>query len=308
MAHRRWEAELAEFRAESQVSSPDLELRAAAILQDALADLVPASADECLRRMVAAGRRVIAAQPASAGIFRLVNDMLWAAAETSDADAMRVRALGSLAERYEAGRAALGALVQAARPWLVRYPVVMTYSRSEAVLGALLAVHAERQQFTVLCGESRPRLEGQLLAYELGTGGVRVTLGIDMALFGWLPTASALVVGAEGVSSAGVAVKTGTQALLRAAAELELPRIVLASTARFLPAEYAPGPEPPSAEPDEIMPPIRNVTVRNQILEAAPLELVSFLVTEGGRLELTTLRERLTALRVYPGLVGAPAR
>ncbi len=308
MAHRGWEAELKALRSEAHASGRDRELRAAAILQGALADLAPANAEDCLRQIMAAGRRVIAAQPASAAIFRLVNDMLWAASHGTDADAMRTQALASLAERYEAGRAAEQALADQAGAWLARYPAVMAYARSEALVAALLGAQARRKDLAVVCGESRPGLEGQLLAQELGSAGVPVTLGIDMALFGWLPTVAALILWSEGVSALGLAVKVGARALLEAAADRGIPRIALATTIDFLPAEYVSTPDQPAADPDEIMPPTKNVSVRNQTLEAAPLELVSFLLTEGGRMDPPAVRDALAALQVFPGLVGVPAR
>ncbi|NLD71251.1 MAG: hypothetical protein GX649_00880 [Chloroflexi bacterium] len=308
MARRGWQADLNELRRDTRSGSADLELRATGILQGAVGDSVPAEPDAYRRMLMNLGRQIIAAQPTMAGIFRLVSDLLWAVGDLSTAEAMRLGALTYLDGRYQASQADLEALTGKARQWLGRYPVIMTYSRSEDVREALLAVNERRRQFEVLCSEARPGLEGQVLAYELGAAGVRVTLGVDMALFGWLPQASALVIGADSIAMAGVVNKIGTAALLRAAAERDIPRIVLSTSNRFLPGDYALPPEFRAGEPEEIMPPARSVVVRNPYYELAPLELVSFVLSEEGRLDVPALRARLANLRVYPGLIGREGR
>jgi len=306
VARRGWQTDLNEFRRDTRSGSEDLELRATGILQGAIGDSVPTEAAAYRRLLMNVGRQVIAAQPTLAGVFRLVNDLLWIAGDAPTGEAMRLRALSYLDGRYEASQADLQGTVARARQWLAHYPVVMTYAHSIVVREALLAVNERRREFEVLLSEARPGLEGQVLAYELGAGGVRVTLGVDMALFGWLPAASAVVVGADGVSLSGVVCKVGTGALLRAATELEIPRIVLCASSRLLPADYTLPPVLRVGEPEEIMPPARSVVVRNPYTELAPLDVVSHVITEEGRLEVSALRERLAALRVYPGLIGRP--
>jgi translation initiation factor 2B subunit (eIF-2B alpha/beta/delta family) len=304
VARRGWQTDLNEFRRDARSGSADLVLRATGILQGAIGDSVPTEATAYRRLLMNVGRQVIAAQPTLAGVFRLVNDLLWVAGDAPTGEAMRLRALAYLDGHYEASQADLQGVVARARQWLARYPVVMTYAHSIVVRDALLAVNERRREFEVLLSEARPGLEGQVLAYELGAGGVRVTLGVDMALFGWLPMASALVIGVDGVSLAGAMCKVGTSALLRAAAEREIPRYVLCTSSHLLPADYTLPPVLRSGEPEEIMPPARSVVIRNPYTEVAPIELVSFVITEEGRMEVPALRERLAALRVYPGLIG----
>jgi len=303
MARRRWRSDLAELRRDTRSGAAELEVRAVIVLQDAISESVPEDLASYRRWLVSTGRQVIAAQPSMAGIFRLVNDMLWYVRDARSGAEMRTWALHFLDDHQERARRVQESLSARAAEVLSRYHTIMTYSRSSTVLGALQRMAEGDSDFRVICGEGRPGLEGQLLAFELGSAGVPVTLGIDMALFGWLSDASALVVGADSVSSAGVVNKVGTRELLRAALELELPRFVLCTTTKFLPESYVTQ-GLREGDPEEIMPGTENVTVRNPYFELAELELVSFFVTEDACLEPGQLGERLQHIRIYPGLLG----
>jgi translation initiation factor eIF-2B subunit delta len=180
----------------------------------------------------------------------------------------------------------------------------MTYSRSATVLQALLDLGRRNPSLRVYCGEGRPNYEGQLLALDLGGAGVAVTLGIDMALFDWLPEVGALVVGADSVSHEGIVNKVGTRELMVAAAQREIPCIVLASTDKFLPNEYSVSQTLRGGDPDEVMGPAKNVTILNPYFGVTPPYLVSVLVTEQGPMPMHTVLEQLAALRIYPGLMG----
>jgi translation initiation factor 2B subunit (eIF-2B alpha/beta/delta family) len=150
--------------------------------------------------------------------------------------------------------------------------------------------------------------EGQSLATELGWAGLQVTLGIDMALFGWLPEVDALVIGADSLSISGLVNKTGTTALMRVAADLDIPRILLCTSSKFLPRNASLERGMCEGDPGEIMPTSsQNITIRNCYFEIAPLDLVSTLITEKGPLDHAQLAEALGRIRAYPKLLGIKA-
>mgnify|MGYP005836535669 CR=1 FL=1 len=305
MARIQWRTELEKLRRDNRSGAAEIAEQALHLLIDVIGDSVPAGVISYRNWLIRISRELVAVQPSMGILFRLVNDMLWACDEAMNAEAMRQGALQFLQSYQERSQAALQALTEHAAQVLARYPVLMTYSRSSTVLNALTAMSERGWHGRVLCGEGRPMLEGQSLANELAWVGVDVTLGIDMALFGWLPEANAIVVGADSLAMAGVINKIGTAALMRAATETELPCIVLCTTQKFLPNDYLVGSNLRSGDPEEIMPiSSKNITVRNVYFDVTPLELVTTVITEKGPLEGEQVREELEQLHTYPGLRG----
>ena len=279
------------------------------MLIDAVGDSVPGTAGAYRATLVRLSRQLMAAQPAMAPLFRLVNDMLWEVGDAPSGGAMRLGALTYLQEYQARHEAALEALAQRAAEFLAPHArpgsAIMTYSRSSTVSRVLQVLRVGNRDLRVYCSEGRPVLEGQALASELAWADVEVTLGVDMALFGWLNEVQALVVGADSLSAAGLVNKIGTAPLMRAAAEHELPRIVLCTGDKLLPGDYMLQQGLRSGDPEEIMPiASRRLTVRNVYFDVTPLELVSTVITERGPLERATLLAELAALRTYPGLMG----
>ena len=143
------------------------------------------------------------------------------------------------------------------------------------------------------------------MASELSWIGLKVTLGIDMALFGWLAEASVLVLGADSLAVSGVVNKIGSAELVRAALALGIPRVVLCTTHKFLPAEYPVAQHLRAGDPGEIMPlSDEKIAVRNEYYDMTPLESISTVITEKGPLGIDQLGEELGRVRAYPGLCG----
>jgi len=300
----QWETDLEDLSADTSSGAAEIEVRATAVLRLAIADSIPAEVAAYRRWLARIGRRLISARPSMASVFRLVNDMLWDSSEVSTGSDLRDATLAFLDERRTKTEEMLTALVARAGRALVGRSSIITYSRSSTVLRVLLHVARSGQEVRVICGEGRPGLEGQLLAIELGAAGIPVMLGIDMALFGWLSRADALVVGADSISTAGFVNKVGTGALVSAAASQGIPTIVLSTSTKFLPEGYSAVQDLRSGDPDEVMPATQSVTVRNPYFELVPLDDVSMVICEEGPLRGGALEDWLSELKIYPGLMG----
>ena len=300
-----WRSEIDLLRSDNRSGAEEITLRAVELLNDLVGESIPGDAAAYRVWLLRLGRELLAAQPWMGILLRLVNDMLWACAPAKSGEQVRRAALEYLQNFPYVAAADLEGLAGHALTALAPYPTVMTYSRSSTVLRALSDLAARKRRVHVYCGEGRPMLEGQSLASELGWAGVDVTLGVDMALFGWLPEVKALVVGADSLSPEGLVNKLGTAELMRAALEHEVPRIVLCTTRKFLPqGAVLPG-RLREGDPDEIMPSTNErVTVRNVYFDLTPLDLVSLVITEKGPLDQDALRHELARLRVYEGLRG----
>lgn len=305
MPRTPWRTALDQLRRDNRSGASEITITALHMLIDVVGDSVPGSAGAYRSWLVRTSRELVAAQPAMASLFRLVNDMLWEVDTAPTGERMRQAALSYLQNYQARNEAALDALEQSAVAFLTSYAGIMTYSRSATVARALRALRQGNRNLRVFCSEGRPALEGQALASELAWADIDVTLGVDMALFGWLGEVRALVVGADSLSASGLVNKLGTEPLMRAAAERDLPRIVLCTGMKLLPGDYVLQQGLRSGDPEEIMPvSSKHLTVRNVYFDVTPLDLVSTVITERGPLGHTELLAELSGLQTYPGLRG----
>jgi translation initiation factor 2B subunit (eIF-2B alpha/beta/delta family) len=305
MPRTPWRTALDQLRSDHRSGAAEITLNALHMLIDVVGDSVPDSADAYRKWLVRTSRELVAAQPAMASLFRLVNDMLWETDAAATGERVRQGALTYLQNYQARNEAALDGLVQHAVEFLAHHTTIMTYSRSSTVARVLQALREGNRNLHVYCSEGRPVLEGQALASELAWAEIDVTLGVDMALFGWLGEVRALVVGADSLSATGLANKIGTAPLMRAAAERELPRVVLCTTAKLLPGDYVLQQGLRFGDPEEIMPvSSKRLTVHNVYFDITPLDLVSTVITERGPLQHAELLDELSGLHTYPGLRG----
>jgi translation initiation factor 2B subunit (eIF-2B alpha/beta/delta family) len=297
----QWDSSLDDLSRDTRSGAQEIATRAMHLLIDTIGDSDPAGAISYRQWLLRISRQLVAAQPAMGILFRLVNDMLWAADGAIGAAEMRQAALDHL-QQFQAREAmALFNLVETASAHLAQYRAIMTYSRSSTVLRTLS--ESKSKKLRVYCSEGRPMYEGQTLASELGWAGVQVILGIDMSLFSWLPEVEALIIGADSLGLTGLVNKIGTAELVRAAAEIDIPRIVLTTTSKFMPNDFLAGQHIHRGDPEEIMPvSSSNVDVRNITFDVTPLELITMVISEKGPLQGEHLLEELDAVRTYPGL------
>jgi translation initiation factor 2B subunit (eIF-2B alpha/beta/delta family) len=300
-----WQNGLNELRRDHRSGASEILGKALDLLIDAIADSTVGSASAYHAWLLRIARQLIGTQPAMGVLFRLVNDMLWACHAAATGTLMRQQAL-DFCQAYRARRGlAMDALVSHAAQYMGRNLTLLTYSRSATVAHVLEALGQSQPNLHVLCSECRPLLEGQALASQLAWAGVRVTLGVDMALFGWLPEANALVVGADAIAGGGLVNKLGTAELAHAAHRIELPVLVVCTTDKLLPTDYALAQGLRAGKPDEIMPVSNdNVTILNPYFDITPLELVTAVLTEEGVLAGESLKQRLGTIQIYPGLRG----
>ncbi|MGE0042184.1 MAG: hypothetical protein AB7H88_12600 [Vicinamibacterales bacterium] len=227
--------------------------RGAAALASALAPILVRARAESPDALDEIARLVRAGQPVMAGLHHLV-----AAALADRAAPGRLAQALRAVERAPAALARLGA--GAIRHEAHRRPLrLVTWSGSGSVAAAILAA-APAEPLQVTLGEGRPAMEGTRLALDLSSAGVAVEVLEDGAVTTALPSASAVVIGADAVGRDGFINKAGSLGLAAAAQRLGVPVLVLATRDKYvrrLP-EIPPG----------------------HLFERVPLDLVSHFVTE----------------------------
>jgi translation initiation factor 2B subunit (eIF-2B alpha/beta/delta family) len=168
-------------------------------------------------------RALVLSMPAMAAVTTVANVALRAVEQLGLQSVGK--ALDSLREAIEADRRA-AATALCAR---VQEPVdLVTLSAHAAVAEAIL--HLQRRELLrgVICGESRPLLEGTALARWLVAQGCNTTLVPDAGLAEFLQPGALLVVGAEAITPTHVMHKRGIRMLATWARLAGVPRILLA--------------------------------------------------------------------------------
>lgn len=307
MARLNWQARIAQLRRDQHINISELTWRVADLLIEAISAHSAGSVSGTRRWLLDIGRQVIAAKPAAAPVFRLVNGMLWSADGADSAGDVRRAAIEHLVAYEASVEQATARLVLQVSEALAPYRRLMVYAGGDIARRALMMIATMRPDSPpqLYCGEERPGFTGLALASELAAAGLPVTIGIDLALFGWLPRMPVLVVGCEALSRMGLVGRLGTAPLVALARELELPVLAICPGNRMLPEEYAVDIAAAQGDPAQIMSTADdNLTVSNAQLDITPLESMTAVISEGGALAGPELRQALAEIHIYPGLRG----
>jgi translation initiation factor 2B subunit (eIF-2B alpha/beta/delta family) len=205
---------LAAIRADKHSGAAEILERAAQVLR---ALDPPASAEEARSLIADSCRALVDAQPLMAPLVNLTKRVT-AACEDCATAAEAVEAAALAARRFaEAARDAASVAALQAAALIGDGQRVVTHSRSSTVLRAFLAAARKGTRFEVIATESRPMLEGRVLARTLGESGIRVTLIADAAASLALDDADLVMLGADQVTQSGVVNKIGTRMIALAA-------------------------------------------------------------------------------------------
>ncbi|MDE0030918.1 MAG: hypothetical protein OXU42_16140 [Deltaproteobacteria bacterium] len=279
--------------------------------QQAAAPRGTAGSGEIAALLLELGNALIDAHPAMAPLYNLFGALLecvqdgdTGGAGTAGRDDIpgRVRrAAAAFVERMDAHNRAIGrrfgAIVEPGT-------AIFTHSASSTVRAALLSCRDAGRRFTVHCTESRPVGEGSALARELAGRGIAATLSTDSLAFALLRRSerAMLVVGADAVTPHGVVNKAGTLGLAAAAGSWGVPFYVLAGSEKFLPSA-SPDRHLRERPPEEILAEIpEGLRVVNRYFDLTPLDCVTAIITEEGRLTAEGAIRKLAQCRVHPGL------
>jgi ribose 1,5-bisphosphate isomerase len=164
---------------------------------------------------------------------------------------------------------------------------LLTLCRSTTVLSILKMVAAQGKEIHVYVAESRPDLEGRMMAADIAELGLRVTLCTDFAARVFLQDVDHMLAGGEAIAANGAVVsKVGTAALAELCHEARV-RVLLALGSYKFSKETIVGRLIALEEGDpervvsagETSP---RVTVRNPLFDVTGAEHIDALITELG--------------------------
>ncbi len=164
---------------------------------------------------------------------------------------------------------------------------ILTLCRSTTVLTILKKVVEQDKKIEVFVAESRPDLEGRLLANEVAALGIHVTLITDFAARIFLPDIDLLLAGGEAIAANGAIVsKVGTATLAELCHEARV-RVLIAVGSYKFSHETLLGRLITLEEgnPEQVVPrgqinPI--ITVRNPLFDVTGHEYIDAFITERG--------------------------
>ncbi|MFX1563522.1 MAG: translation initiation factor eIF-2B [Promethearchaeota archaeon] len=164
---------------------------------------------------------------------------------------------------------------------------ILTLCRSTTVLTILKEVAAQGKEIQVFVAESRPDLEGRLMAAEVAALGIPVTLITDFATRIFLPDIDLMLAGGEAITANGAVVsKVGTATLAELCHEARVRVLLALGSYKFSPETMVgrlitlEEGNPNQVIPEKDVSP--NVTVRNPLFDITGPDHIDVLITELG--------------------------
>ncbi|MFW6120449.1 MAG: translation initiation factor eIF-2B [Petrotogales bacterium] len=245
---------------------------------------------------------LVKAQSTMAPIFNLANKTLLAVNNLTNAEEIRQTVNASCHKFIKELDKADQTVSKFAADLVRDKSTIIVHSYSSTVLKALQLAKKEKKDFDIICTESRPMKEGMHLAKKLGEEGIKVTFIVDSAVFTFLPDAHAVFVGADSISSYGLVNKIGTLGLAIAAKEFKTDLYALCSSEKILPPSHKMRLRN-IKDPQEILPAtIENVAPINFYFDLTPLSYLTGIITEGGIMTPTQIKQYIKRLRIHPML------
>ena len=164
-------------------------------------------------------------------------------------------------------------------PHLKNLQSVITLSRSGTIIEILKLWHQKNKRIKVVVCESRPMLEGRLMAVELAANEIKVELITDAMMGLNVPKTDAAIISADVVFKNGNVVnKVGSQSLALLCKEYKKPFYVVSTKSKISKRKYF---NLRKENPQEIFDKkVRNLSVSNIYFEAVEKKLIAKIFTD----------------------------
>lgn len=297
---------VAEIAVDNRQGAAQIAERAADLIMRRAEALGSLSPQEFRRNLCEFGWSLIRAQPVMAPLVNLVNRVLWAIEDQQTRHDL-LRAVAETTEEFKhqlrqhALHVAEGALA------LISDGItIVTLSYSTTVQHALRHAQRAGRRFRVVCGESRPILEGRQTAAILADYGIPTQLVIDAELPAHIARAQLVLVGADMLSTHGLVNKVGTYGMALTARVNGVAFYALCGSEKFLLPGFRQLEQLDRPRSEIWAEAPQNVHIRNRYFDLTPLELLSGIVTERGILPVAAIEAWLASTRLHPALAREP--
>jgi translation initiation factor eIF-2B subunit delta len=274
-----------EIREDNVSGASEISRKAASVFVLFASETDAGSQQEYFEGLLRLGTDLISAQPYMASVFNLVNTILYSVEEL-----LPLHTVSELAEftRDKAEEFSYNSLnsiqliAQAGEKLVEDGSKILTFSASGSILAILKKAKEAGRDFCVTVCESRPMLEGRLLARFLGNAKIPVTLIADAAMGVYARKADLFLVGADSVSETTFINKIGTLYLGLLSREFGIPLYMACERSKFISTSWRISPFA-SGSPKEILEEeLTNVAVENPYFEEVPLSFCQQVITNEG--------------------------
>jgi translation initiation factor eIF-2B subunit delta len=240
---------------------------------------------EYFQSLLQLGKELISAQPQMASIFNLVNSTLYSVEELLPNLTLEELSEFTKEKAEEFNYNSLSSIkliAQYGEKLVEEGAKVLTFSASGSILAILKKAKESGKYFGVIVCESRPMLEGRLLARFLGNAQIPVTLIADAAMGVFAQKADLLLVGADSISETSFVNKIGTFCLCLLSREYKVPLYVACERSKFISSAWLSS-SFASGDLKEILDhELLNVKVENPYFEKIPLLFCQQVITNEG--------------------------
>ena len=271
---QRLDALVAPLRADVVSGASVVGRMAAEVLREAAMYAQAVSLEEYRSELGEICAKVLDAQPAMATLVTLVRDVLASVEASTDLETGRQDAVRA-AEAFGSGLKLRAESVATRAAALIPSGGTVATISSSSTVRATLTHEGARAIGQVICFESRPMREGEILATALAKAGVTVTFAVDAA--------ASTLLGADSIGDLGVVNKIGSAGLVDAAIRRGVPVMVVSDETKILPTGF-PQHLTDDRPPEEVWRAPAGVRVWNQYFESFELERVTMVVTESDAL------------------------
>ena len=173
---------------------------------------------------------------------------------------------------------------------------VGTLSYSKAVRKSL--EYSADKIKSLIISESQPGGEGVRLANDLAQTIKGVILIPDMLWARYIQNCDIIIIGADSITEDGVINKTGSLLLALLAREFEIPLLIAGSRLKLIPHSIILKTSPKNLPNDKLDFHIsKNVEIHYPIFEIVPFNLITYIVTEKGKVVPEEMSERVHNLK-----------
>ena len=243
------------------------------------------SKEEYFDKLLRLGVDLVLAQPGMASVFNLANSLLYYVEELIPSLSLEELRESTKEKAEEFCCNSLSSMQKIAKNGEVLIEdgsKVLTFSSSGSILSILKKAKEEGKTFEVIACESRPMLEGRILAKFLGNAGIPVRLIVDAAMGVFAKEATLSLVGADSISETTFVNKAGTKYLCFLSEEHRIPLYVACERSKFISSEWRLAPMV-WGDPREVLDSeLSNVKVENPYYEEIPLTYCQQVITNEG--------------------------
>ncbi len=286
-----------EIRSDNRSGAVEVTLKAAEALKRAVKSNTFQTVTELTDYILKTSREIYSAKPAMASLANLAAHALAGAEKSAGVKEGVSNALDNINEFIALMKENVSLVAEHAASAIDDGSSIMTISYSATVAEAAIRARSQGKDFSVYCLESRPMMEGAMLAEVLAGAGIETVLLTDASAFVFIDEMSMAMVGGDTLSPDGLVNKAGTSGLAMAAEKQGIPCYALCSSEKLLPVPLGYQPKLDRYDPRQVMElPPRNLNVINCYFDSTPLERLTGVITEKGLINGDYIIEHFSSL------------